>query len=158
MFQDFGRAACRILRVHRRTQLSWLVQIWVSFIVSGAVHGFAFGYALSDGDQGIINKHFKAVFTFFILQAVGLTVETLFLDTPVKDITLYEVGLGDELMMGRIWTWGWLLLTTYYSLDSWLEISVAGKSGVFPVLDAFISSLNLSRVGWYLSGDGGLLE
>lgn len=130
----------------------------MSFLVSGAVHGFAFGYALSDNDQGILNKHCKAIFAFFVLQATGLTVEALFLDTPVKDITLYEVGLEDEMVMGRIWTWGWLLLTTYYALDSWVEVAVAGKSGVFPVVAALVSNLNWSRVGWYLSGDGGLLE
>ncbi|KAK3326687.1 hypothetical protein B0H66DRAFT_551507 [Apodospora peruviana] len=160
MFQDFGRTACRILRIHPHSELSWHVHIWVAFIIAGLVHGFAFGYALSgNGDaDGVLNKNFRAILTFFILQAVGLSVETLFLDTPVKDLTLYESGLQDEMMMGRIWTWGWLLFTGHYALDSWLQVAAADKPRLLPALVGLLSTTNQSRLGRYLAGDGGLLE
>ena len=58
---------------------------------------------------------------FFVLQAVGVTLEGLFLDTPVRDLTLYEVGLEDEMLIGRIWTFGWLLFSGYWALESRLR-------------------------------------
>lgn len=50
-----------------------------------------------------------AVLEFFILQAVGLSIETLFLQTPGRDIALYQFGLQYEQFLGRVWTFGWLL-------------------------------------------------
>ncbi|KAM7184806.1 hypothetical protein V8F20_012051 [Naviculisporaceae sp. PSN 640] len=168
MFNDLGRTACRTFRVPRRTQLAWLVYIWISFLLSGLIQGFAVGYALALPNETINVQHFKAILQFFLLQALGLTMETLFLDTPVKDITLYEVGLEDELIMGRVWTWGWLLMSGYWAFDSWFAISAVPPSLLFIPFpqswNAVLMAKNLrtpgwiAKLGWYLSGDGGLLE
>jgi len=39
---------------------------------------------------------------YLLLQAVGLAIEGLLLDIPVRDLTLYEVGLEDEMILRRI--------------------------------------------------------
>lgn len=115
-------------------------------------------------------QHFKAILQFFLLQALGLTIETLFLDTPVKDITLYEVGLEDELILGRLWTWGWLFMSGYWTFDSWFAISAVSQSLVIippprnwlTIFNSMAMNLRtpgwIVKLGWYLSGDGGLLE
>ncbi|KAK4214257.1 hypothetical protein QBC37DRAFT_156703 [Rhypophila decipiens] len=167
MFQDLGRATCRFLRIRRHSELNWLVHVWVSFFVSGLMVGLAIGYALAPASHIISQEHFRAIFHFFLLQALGLTVETLFLDTPVKDITLYEVGLQDELVMGRLWTWGWLLVTGYWAFET-LFPAFVGVAQTKPVLLGFLQSMWtgtstdkvgwVTKLGWYLSGDGGLLE
>lgn len=120
MFQDFGRAMVWSMGIRPYSQLSKLVQIWTAFLISGTMHGFAVSIGL--GAEGVPH-HFWAVFVFFILQAVGVTIEELFLLTPGRDLTLYEVGLEDEMIMGRIWTFGWLLFSGYWAIDGWFEPS-----------------------------------
>ncbi|KAK1759454.1 membrane bound O-acyl transferase family-domain-containing protein [Echria macrotheca] len=117
LFQDCGHAVCRLLRIRRHTQLYWTAQVWTAFLISGAVHALAM--SIEPGMSSTYTR-FRALVVFFLLQAVGLTLEGLFLDTPVKDLTLYEVGLEDEMLMGRIWTFGWLLFSGYWSLESWV--------------------------------------
>jgi len=99
MFQDFGREATQLLGAPRHTHLSWIVQVWVAFVISGAVHGFAFSLEPGAGNSFV---RFKAILEFFMLQALGLTVENLFLTTPGRDLALYEVGLEDEMIIGRL--------------------------------------------------------
>lgn len=142
MFQDFGRVATQLLGVHRRTRLSWIVQVWVAFVISGAVHGFAFSLEPSTGNSFV---RFKAILRFFMLQALGLTVENLFLTTPGRDLALYEVGLEDEMIMGRLWTFGWLLFSGYWALDCWLDTSSIMAPGIAVVLPLLKRSW---RVHW----------
>ncbi|KAK0643619.1 hypothetical protein B0T16DRAFT_392117 [Cercophora newfieldiana] len=118
MFQDFGRAMVWLMGIRPYSQLSRLVQVWTAFAISGAVHGFALSIGI--GAEGV-SARFWAVFAFFILQALGITIEELFLLTPGRDLTLYEIGLEDEMIMGRIWTFGWLLFSGYWAMDSWFE-------------------------------------
>ncbi|KAM7187536.1 hypothetical protein V8F33_011183 [Rhypophila sp. PSN 637] len=167
MFQDLGRSTCRFLRIRWHSEVNWLVHVWVSFLVSGLMVGLSIGYALAPASHMISQEHFRTIFHFFLLQALGLTVETLFLDTPVKDITLYEVGLQDELIMGRVWTWGWLLMTGYCAVDSLFSAFVGGAQAtpmLLGILQRMWTGTSTDRVGWvtklgwYISGDEGLLE
>ncbi|KAK4450072.1 hypothetical protein QBC34DRAFT_403710 [Podospora aff. communis PSN243] len=125
MFQNFGRAVAWLLGIRPYSLLSGIVQTWTAFTITGVVHGLAMSSPL--GTEASY-AHFWAVFGFFILQAVGLTIESLFLITPARDITLYEVGLEDEMIIGRLWTFGWLLLSGYWALDSWSETSWSSVS------------------------------
>ncbi|KAK3360471.1 hypothetical protein B0T25DRAFT_602068 [Lasiosphaeria hispida] len=118
MFEDFGHYVCWCLGIHRRTRLSRVVQVCTSFLISGAAHAFAMSACAGPG-----STPFRAVFGFFILQAVGLTIEDLALDAPIRDLTLYEVGLEDEMIMGRIWTFGWLWFSFYWVVHVYLPSS-----------------------------------
>lgn len=118
MFTDYSHLVCWYFGIRRHTQLAWIVHAWTGFIISGAVHGFAMSIEPGDANG---YATFRAIFSFFLLQALGLTIEGLCLGTPVRDLTLYEVGLEDEKILGRIWTLGWLLFSFYWAVESWME-------------------------------------
>lgn len=143
MFKDYGRAVCWFLHISPRSQTSRLVQIWTAFFISGAMHGAA-SWSLSpvppfDG----FYERFASLFIFFVLQAVGLTIEALFLDTPARDIALYEVGLEDERLMGRMWTFGWLLFSGHWVLECWLKTEQGMLSAPYSVGLAIVKQLGI---------------
>ena len=110
-----------LLRVHHGTNLSWFVRIWSAFLLSGLMHAVA-SWTLPpvlpfDG----FYERFMAIFVFFILQPVGLTIEALFSWTPLTDLFLGQFGLEDEMIMGRMWTFGWLLFSGQWALECWLK-------------------------------------
>jgi hypothetical protein len=68
-----------------------------------------------------VYERFTSLVIFFVLQAVGVTLETLFFVSPGEDILLYEVGLQDVWIMGRLWTLSWLLFTGQFALEGVLK-------------------------------------
>lgn len=111
----------------------------------GTAHGLAsHDYIVaSTFDDG--NGYFTPVLTFFILQAVGLTIEALFLDLPGRDIVLYEFGLPWERIYGRLWTFGWLLVSGQRVVDCWLKM----PQGALP-LESSIVVLILGHLGMHI--------
>jgi lipoprotein signal peptidase len=143
MFLDYGRSVCRFLHIRRSKDASWIVQVWTAFLISGAMNAAAC-WSLSplppfDG----FYERFASPFIFFILQAVGLTIEGLFLETPVRDITLYEVGLEDERILGRIWTLGWLLFSGHWVLECWLKTEMGLLSVPFSIVGPALDRLQI---------------
>jgi hypothetical protein len=136
MFEDFGRAVARIIGVCPHTELWGIVLVWTAFAISGAVHALL----IAPGDEGEYAR-FVAVFGFFILQAVGLTIESLFLITPARDLPLYEVGLKDEKILGRMWTFEWLLLSGYWAANSWFDTN-------WTSLSMFVAMTPLLKRSW----------
>jgi len=60
--------------------------------------------------------------TFYLLQAVGLTIEAAFLVSPGEDVLLYEIGERDVWYLGRLWTFLWLLFSGHFALECWLRV------------------------------------
>jgi Membrane bound O-acyl transferase family len=142
MFLDYGRAVCRLLYIRRRTRFSWVIQVWTAFLITGVMHALASWSLPADPPFDRLYERFTSIFMFFILQALGLTLEIFFLETPVRDITLYEVGLQDERYLGRIWTLGWLLFSGQWALECWLKT----MQGMLPVQYSVVGPL-LARMG-----------
>lgn len=143
MFHDYGHLAMHLLHVHHGTALSWFVRIWTAFLISGAMHALAC-WTLSpvppfDG----FYERFMAIFVFFILQAVGITVEALYLQTPVMDIVLYEFGLQDEIILGRLWTFGWLLFSGQWALECWLKTEQGMLQVPYSIVTPLLEALKM---------------
>jgi len=68
-----------------------------------------------------VYERFTSLFLFFVLQAVGVTLEIIFFISPGEDILLYEIGLPDVWILGRMWTAIWLVWSGQFALECWLS-------------------------------------
>jgi hypothetical protein len=121
MLVDYGHKMARFLGVPPRSSLSWVVHVWTAFLLSGVMHALP-AWSMHPAPPFIgIYERFTSPLMFFILQAVGLTVEAVFEVSPAEDILLHEFGAEDVWFLGRLWTFGWLLYSGHFALESWLK-------------------------------------
>ncbi len=111
----------RFLHAPRRSKSSWLIHVWTAFIVSGLMHALPSWNMRPNPPSVGAYENFSSLMIFFILQAVGLTLEAIFLLSPGEDLLLYEIGAKDVWDLGRVWTFAWLLYSGQFALDYWLK-------------------------------------
>ena len=97
--------AYNVLHLRRKSLPSFLVQLYVGFAVTGLIHASG-EYALSG------RLTFDHALRFYLMQAVGITVETL------------VVRCARELSVGGRWRWvGYLWVAVWFTLvvPAWAE-------------------------------------
>jgi len=54
MFKDYSNFIYWCFGIRRHTQLAWIVHVWTSFIISGAVYGLAMSIKPSNSDRYVL--------------------------------------------------------------------------------------------------------
>jgi hypothetical protein len=123
MLVDYGDFFCRLLRVSPRSKIGKLLKVWIAFTISGAMHSIASWSLPPVPPFTGFYERFMSLFIFFLLQAVGITIE------DVVEMVIQK-GEGSakrrqltrrEVTVSRIWTLLWLIMSGRFALECWLK-------------------------------------
>jgi hypothetical protein len=139
MLVDYGEFACRVLRVQPRSKVGRLVIVWIAFLISGSLHALANWTLPAARPFNGFYERFTSLFIFFVLQAVGVTIEDVAFSVlfPREDRGARTPPSRTKVLVGRTWAAFWLLLTGRFALETWLKTAQGMMFVPSPLMDHF---------------------
>ncbi len=112
-----------VLGLKRGTKASFYVQIYVGFAISAMIHVAGDYSLLGNWSQG-------GAFRFFMLQAVGITIES-----TIIDIAKWLNIRGSWRIVGYVWVILWFTYTVPDWMDPLHRAGLASETSNFGILD-----------------------
>ncbi|KIY68787.1 hypothetical protein CYLTODRAFT_443134 [Cylindrobasidium torrendii FP15055 ss-10] len=135
-FSAPGIGLVRVLRIPRGTNASAYTQLYSAFILSGLLHVSA--------DYAVADKWVRNSMVFFILQAVGITLEDVVTHYLWKiELSSRWKGGAQRLgwMMGYIWVSLWFIYTLpFWQQDDHLEVAIPESSSLIGKALTYVST------------------
>lgn len=123
--------AYNVLGLKRNTKAAFLAQIYVGFAVTAIIH--------VAGDYSLLGSWSRSrSLRFFLLQAVGITVEMMVLDTA-KRLSIH----GRWRYVGYVWVILWFTYTVPDWTDPLLRAGLSEASSNFGIIDRVLEWVHL---------------